>query len=50
MRTRNYADLVLSRARATGAAIGVDYAIGLWLSDPIRVGSLADIPLSSRYF
>jgi hypothetical protein len=33
-----------------GAAVGVEYAAGLWLNDPIRVGSLADIGLSSRYF
>ena len=50
MKTRNYLDLVLSRARTLGAAIGVEYAAGLWLSDPIRLGSLGDIPLSSRYF
>src|SRR5581483_6304068 len=30
MRTRNYFDLVLSRARSLGAAVGVDYAVGLW--------------------
>jgi bacillithiol biosynthesis deacetylase BshB1 len=50
MKTRNYLDLVMSRARTLGAAVGVEYAAGLWLSDPIRVGSLGDIPLSSRYF
>ncbi len=50
MKTRNYLDLVMSRARSLGAAVGVEYATGLWLNDPIRVGSLADIPLSSRYF
>ena len=50
MRTRNYPDLVMSRARTLGAAIGVEYAIGLWLNDPIRVSSLGDLPLSSRYF
>ena len=50
MKTRNYPDLVMSRARAVGAAIGVDYAVGLWLNDPIRVGSLADLALSSRCF
>jgi LmbE family N-acetylglucosaminyl deacetylase len=50
MKTRNYLDLVMSRARTLGAAIGVDYAVGLWLNDPIRVASLADLPLSSRYF
>ena len=50
MKTRNYADLVMSRARTLGAAIGVEYAVGLWLNDPVRVASLADLPLSSRYF
>ena len=50
MKSRNYLDLVMSRARTLGAAVGVEHAIGLWLNDPIRLGSLADIPLSSRYF
>ncbi len=50
MKTRNYPDLVLSRARTMGAAIGVEYAVGLWLNDPVRVASLADLRLSSRYF
>jgi N-acetylglucosamine malate deacetylase 1 len=50
MRTRNYLDLVMSRARTLGAAVGVEYAVGLWLNDPVRVGSLGDLPLSSRYF
>jgi len=50
MKTRNYLDLVMSRARTLGAAIGVEYAVGLWLNDPIRVGSLGELPLSSRYF
>jgi LmbE family N-acetylglucosaminyl deacetylase len=50
MKTRNYLDLVLSRARTLGAAVGVEYATGLWLNDPIRIESLASIPLSSRCF
>lgn len=50
MKTRNYLDLVLSRARTLGAAVGVEYAAGLWLNDPVRLASLGDIPLSSRYF
>lgn len=50
MKTRNYLDLVMSRARTLGSAVGVEYAAGLWLNDPIRVGSLGDIPLSSRCF
>jgi len=50
MVTRNYRDLVISRARTTGAAIGTGYAVGLWTNDPLRVASLADLPLSARYF
>jgi LmbE family N-acetylglucosaminyl deacetylase len=50
MKTRAYPELVTARSRAWGAAIGVEYAVGLWLNDPVRVGSLADLPLSSRYF
>ena len=50
MKTRNYLDLVLSRARSLGAAVGVDYAVGLWANDPIRVASLGDLALSSRCF
>jgi hypothetical protein len=42
--------LVLARARTLGAAIGAEYAIGLWANDPLRLRSLADIPLSSRHF
>jgi LmbE family N-acetylglucosaminyl deacetylase len=50
MRTRNYPDLVLARARTLGASIGVEYAVGLWANDPLRLKSLGDIPLSSRHF
>lgn len=50
MRTRSYPDLVTARARTLGAAIGVEYAVGLWLNDPVRIASLSDLPLSARYF
>ena len=50
MRTRSYPDLVAARARTLGAAIGADYAVGLWPNDPVRIASLSDLPLSSRYF
>ena len=50
MKTRAYPELVLSRARTLGASIGVEYATALWLNDPARIDSLADLPLSSRYF
>jgi hypothetical protein len=41
---------VNARARALGAAIGVEYAVGLWVNEPIRLRSLGDITLSSRNF
>ena len=50
MRTRSYPELVMARARNLGAAMGVEYAVGLWSNDPLRIRSLADITLSSRYF
>ena len=50
MKTRAYPDLVTARSRAWGAAIGVEYAIGLWPNDPVRVNSLSELPLSSRHF
>jgi N-acetylglucosamine malate deacetylase 1 len=50
MGTRGYRELVLARARMLGASIGVDYAAALWANDPIRLKSLADVTLTSRYF
>jgi LmbE family N-acetylglucosaminyl deacetylase len=50
MGTRGYVELVRSRAKAAGAAIGVEYAVGLWANDPIRVAALSDLTLTSRYF
>ena len=50
MKTRAYPELVISRARTLGASIGVQYATGLWMNDPVRIDSLGDLGLSSRYF
>ncbi len=50
MKTRSYPELVTARSRSWGAAIGVEYAVGLWINDPVRVSSLTDLTLSSRYF
>jgi LmbE family N-acetylglucosaminyl deacetylase len=50
MKTKAYLHLVQTRARALGASIGVSSAIGLWVNDPIRLGSLSDLTLSSRSY
>jgi LmbE family N-acetylglucosaminyl deacetylase len=48
--TVNYPELVLTKARALGASIGVKYALGLWANDPIRLDFLSDITESSRNY
>ena len=50
MKTKGYLDLVQSRARSLGLSIGCDYAIGLWVNDPVRVNSISDLTLSSRNY
>jgi bacillithiol biosynthesis deacetylase BshB1 len=50
MRTRSYLELVESRARALGSAIGVDYAVGLWVNDPICLASISELGRSSRHY
>ena len=50
MKTKAYLKLVLSRARSLGAAIGVSCALGLWVNDPVRLGALSDLTLSSRNY
>lgn len=50
MKSRSYVDLRLSAARNLGLSIGVEYAAGFYVNDPVRVGALSDFTLSSRYF
>ena len=50
MKTKSYMKLVQTRAHALGATIGVTAAVGLWANDPIRLGSLSDLTLSSRNY
>ena len=47
---KHYLDLVNSRARTLGASIGTEYAVGLWLNDPVRLDAISDLKLSSRNF
>ena len=50
MKTRNYAELQLARARLHGLRAGVSYAIPLWPNDPLVFGSLAGFGSSARRF
>ena len=50
MKTKNYLNLVNSKAAYLGASVGVKYAIGLWVNDPVRLNSLSDLTLSSRNY
>ena len=47
---RSYVELQTTAARFLGVSIGVEYAAGLYVSDPVRVEHLSDIVLSSRNF
>jgi LmbE family N-acetylglucosaminyl deacetylase len=50
MRSRSYADLRLSAARHLGLSIGVEYAAGFYVNDPVRLAALSDLRLSARHF
>jgi len=50
MKTRNYVDLQVARARVLGAEIGVAHAMAVWANDPIRLQGLTDLGGSGRRF
>jgi N-acetylglucosamine malate deacetylase 1 len=50
MRTRNYAELQLTRGRLNGLRAGVEYAIPLFAADALVVSSLAQVERSARRF
>jgi N-acetylglucosamine malate deacetylase 1 len=50
MKTRNYVDLQVARARVHGLSAGVEYAQPLFPADAIVVGSLAVIDRTARRF
>jgi bacillithiol biosynthesis deacetylase BshB1 len=47
---KSYLDLQLSAARLLGLSIGVEYAAGLFVNDPVRLDHLSDLTRSSRNF
>ncbi len=50
MKTRNYAELQLARARVHGLNAGVEYAQPLWPNDPLVVDNLAVLARGARRF
>jgi LmbE family N-acetylglucosaminyl deacetylase len=50
MKTRNYVELQLARARVRGLDAGVAYAQPLWPNDPLVVDSLAALGRGARRF
>jgi LmbE family N-acetylglucosaminyl deacetylase len=50
MRTRNYVELQLARARAQGLRAGVEYAQSLYPHDPLIFDSLAPLTRTARRF
>jgi bacillithiol biosynthesis deacetylase BshB1 len=50
MKTRDYVELLVARARVLGAQVGVEYAMAVWANDPIRLAALTDLRDSGRRF
>jgi LmbE family N-acetylglucosaminyl deacetylase len=50
LRTRNYVELQVTRARLNGLRAGVEHAVPLFPSDPPLVGSLAALERAARRF
>lgn len=50
MRTRNYVELQLTRARLQGLRAGVEHAVALFPADPLLVDSLAAVERGARRF
>ena len=50
LRTRNYVELQLTRARLRGLRAGVGHAIALFPNDPLVFDSLAPVSRGARRF
>jgi LmbE family N-acetylglucosaminyl deacetylase len=50
LRTRDYIELQTARARLLGVQAGVEYAQALFMTDPLLVKTLAELPPSIRLF
>jgi hypothetical protein len=50
MKTRNYVELQLARARVCGLRIGREHAMALYPNDPLVVSSFEQTGFSARRF
>jgi LmbE family N-acetylglucosaminyl deacetylase len=50
MKTRNYVELQLARARVLGLGAGLEHAQALWPNDPLVFDSLATLACGARRF
>lgn len=48
--SRSYIELQMTAARLLGLTIGVDYAAGVYVNEPVRLERLSDLRLSARNF
>ncbi len=49
MKTRSYLNMVGSKAQYLGSTIGVNYAMPLWVNDPVHVEHISDLGSSRKY-
>ncbi|MGH9475719.1 MAG: PIG-L family deacetylase [Terriglobales bacterium] len=50
VQSKGYIELQKTAARLLGLGMGVDYACGVYVNDPVRVERLSALPLSARNF
>lgn len=50
VQSKGYIELQKTGARLLGLTIGVEYALGLFANDPVRLKGISDLKLSSRNF
>lgn len=48
--SKEYIALQTAKARLLGLAVGTKFALGLFANDPVHLGAMSDIQLSSRNF
>jgi N-acetylglucosamine malate deacetylase 1 len=50
VKSKGYVELQKAGARLLGLTVGVEYALGLFANDPLRLDKISDVKLSSRNF